>query len=345
MRLLLTRENIKKGVRNPGHATEFLYEEFIEPQFDTIINSYKSFSEMRKNSKYGLVVNWGHEKQNNWPVAVYPFLLRGLIRKFDPVLITTQRSYERHKAKLEYVISFESCSRKAPEITFDQNEHRNVAMFVGHTHDKQPWFPDYIDNHNIDYVISRYHDPFFNHFPEFDRRRFIHIPWSVPEQFVCPPDEVKFHNQDQLHLFGASSGGMYEERRRCMEHEFVSTHDNSGVDKVMTDEEYYRWCRNFDATIAASSFDEKHQFVFAKYFEITAAGSLLFAQDCSDLERLGFDEETAVIFGPGEFEAKARTYLADPQSYLPIRKNGVKLIRDRHTTSQRISTIESMIHN
>lgn len=340
----LSREKLIKGLNNPSLITKFLRGRYLEPSLNAVINTYKTVTERGKRSEYGLVINWGHHFQNNWPVAVYVFLVNELIKKYDPVLVTTQRAYERHKDDLEYIISFEGCSKKAPAITFDETAHRTVAMFAGHTHDKIPWFTDYVDNHNIDYVLSRYHDPFFVHFPDFDRERLVHVPWSVPDQFVCDLEDIRFHGHDKIHTFGASVGDMYAERRRCMKYPFVETHSNTGIDTEMSDAEYYRWCRSFDATVAAGSFEKKHQFVFAKYFEVAAAGSLLFAQYCSDLERLGFDSSNAVIFQEGEFEQKAREYLGDPRSYLKRRKRGVELIRQRHTTSDRIETIDRTLH-
>ena len=340
----LSRERIIKGINNPGLAVQFLRGTYLEPGIYTVINTHMTVKERGKKSEYGLVINWGHHFRNNWPVALYPFLVNALIEEYDPVLITTQRAYERHKDDLKYIISFEGCSKKAPAITFDEDAHRVIAMFVGHTHDKIPWFTDYVDNHNIDYVLSRYHDPFFLHFPDFDRGRFVHVPWSVPEQFIRDPEDVHFYGQEKIHLFGASTGDMYAQRRRCMEYPFVATHSNTGVDKKMSDADYYRWCRNFDAVVAAGSFEEQYQFVFAKYFEIAAAGSLLFAQYCGDLERLGFDSSNAVIFHKGEFEQKAREYLTDPRSYLERRKKAVERIHERHTTSKRIKMIDRILH-
>jgi hypothetical protein len=300
------------------------------------------------NPEVGLVVNWGCHELNHWPVAEYKFLVRAFIDEYNPVVIPTQKEYDRWKADLEYVLTIEPSSYMAPAVSFDTASEQTIALITGHPHSKGDEFVEYISNNDVDYVLSRYNQPMSHYFSEVLEGRLVHFPWAVPKEFVAPREEIVHHSHPDIKIFGkAASHPMYETRRELRTSKFVDNIQNisnsRNKSKPLTDEEYYRWIRNFDAAIAAGSFQPQYQYTFAKYFEIPAAGCLLFAQYCEDLAALGFDDNNCVIFESiADFEEKAESYIHNSESFLEHRQNGAELIRQRHTISNRIETIDQL---
>jgi hypothetical protein len=76
-----------------------------------------------------------------------------------------------------------------------------------------------------------------------------------------------------------------------------------------------QWLSDFDAVVAAGSDLPKYDLTTPKYFEIAAAGSLLFAQRTNDLKRLGFRHmKNCVVFDTGTFETEAKNTYAIPRA-------------------------------
>lgn len=337
---------ITQGIKNPEKVKEMLSRAYYEKyKYDAINNSIDNRG---RNRNVALALNWGCHQVNHWPVAEYNYLVTELIERHNPVILPTQSEYDRLKEHISDIITFEPDSYLAPKINYDNSKDHTIGLITGHPHDKDEQFGRYIADNNINHLLSRYYDPLLSYFPEIDESKITHFPWAVPDQYVIPEDEIRFHNHGHVTIFGKTSDHpMYETRGDCRNNRFVtdvrSIETSKNDSKPLSDKEYYHWIRNFDAVIAAGSFQPKYQYTFAKYFEIPAAGSLLFAQYCSDLERLGFDETNCVIFNSmDDFEHKAEQYLSTPEEYLKRRRNGAELIRDRHTISDRIETIEAI---
>lgn len=313
-----------------------------------IINTKTYIRNNNNPSTIALVVNWGFHYFDQWPVAEYPFLIKAIINRFDPLIIPCQRAYERNKHKLDTVIALEPDQWMAPRIEYDTSCDHEIGIITGHPHSKTEWFPEYIQSNEIDHIFSRYYHPFIHYFPELGSERLVHFPWSVPEEFVVDPEDIECYDQTDIHIFGTYGHEMYTTREDIREYSFVNTsmryETGHTVSKPLGYEDYYRWCRNFDAMIAAGSFEPKYQYTFAKYFEIPASGSLLFAQYCDDLDRLGFDDTNCMIFKSlDSFENMANNYLQEPSEYISIREKGAELIASRHTVSHRIEQLNSKL--
>jgi len=299
-------------------------------------------NQIMKDSDYGLVINYRYHKQNKWVCAQTHYLIEALISEFDPIIITSQLMYEIHKHKLQFIISLEP-GWGAPKIKYDRKQHHIIGIFVSDPHNKTDWLENYVNANNVSFVFSYYYHPFLHHFPSFDRDRLIHVPWAVPDEFVNIPPQITYNGQQKIQIFGASNGEAYDVRNWCRQFPFVDGHTNSGCEnKVMSDRDYFLWLQQYDAIIAAGSLSKKYQLVTPKYFEIAAAGSLLFAQYCDDLELLGFNRENCIIFDQGSFETLAMDYLNNPEIYLDIRIRGNNLIRDKHKISDRIGQIKTL---
>lgn len=300
------------------------------------------FKNLGKKSRIGLVINWSFHKKDKWVSAYSPYLIRALIKEFDPIIITDIFTYKLFKNRLDYILSMEP-GWAAPFIKFDSHAHKKVIVFVSDPHKKVDWLEEYVESSNINFILSYYDRPFWFHFPNFDRDKFIHFPWSVPDQFIISETDLENKREKGLHLFGGVKSDAYELRRWCKSFDFVNGHSNSGVEnKVYNNADFYMSNRNYDSIIAAGSLSPKYQLVTPKYFEIPAAGALLFAQNCEDLHELGFNESNCVIFNKEDFIEKAQDYLSKPESYKEKKINGTKLIREKHSLSHRIRFLKSL---
>lgn len=300
------------------------------------------FNQVIKKSDFGLIIDWKFHIQNKWVCAQTHYLVEALIEEFDPIIITSQLEYEVHKRKIRNIISLEP-KWGAPMLRYDPSQHHTIGVFVSDPHNKTDWFGNFLDKNNVSFVFSYYYRPFLQHFPTFDKERLKHVPWAIPDQFIKEPSSIIFNGQENIQIFGANKGGAYDIRNWCRTFSFVDNHVNSGCEnKVMDDKEYFQWIQQYDAIIAAGSLSENYQLVTPKYFEITAAGALLFAQYCEDLESLGFNDNNCIIFNRGNFEALAKEYRKNPEMYLDTRIRGCTLIKKQHKISDRIQQIKSI---
>lgn len=305
----------------------------------SVLNTAKSVGSMNKQSNVGLVIDWGFHKMDGWTVAQSPFLVEALITEFEPVILPSQRAYEKHEQMLDYVLSFEP-GWSAPKIDYNNRSDHAIGIITSDPHNKTDWFADYIRDNDIEYIFSPYYHPFLAHFPDISEDRIVHLPWAVPERFMIDPDDIVYRGQEKIHIFGATGSDIYEVRDWCREFPFVINHTNSGAqNKVMDHEEYYKWCQKFDATIAAGTTIGRLKYVFAKYFEIPAAGSLLFAQENPDLPLLGLSSDNCILFTKDNFPEKVDNYHDDPEQYLERRRRGCELMHERHTINDRVNKI------
>jgi len=333
-------ESLKKGAYNPDLIMSELYNLWNRNVLFPFFNILKAKTEKRNRSNIGFVVHWSFYRDNRWAVAQTPYIADAILNEFDPVVITTQQSYEYHKDHLDYLILFYP-GFSAPMINIDTNKHL-TAVITSDPHSDIESRNTYFVNNGIDYVLTHYYHPFKRHFPEEDYE-VVHFPWSVPEEMIVDSKDISI-NSRKLYILGDYRSEAYETRNWCAQFPFVTDeHKDIFANKSLEDSDYYTWLRNFDAIIAANSLSDQFRYVTAKFFEIPAAGSLLFAQYSEDLNKMGFTEDNCVIFNKGNFESKAQHYINHPEDFLDRRRKGVRLISERHTISDRISTISSIL--
>jgi len=293
------------------------------------------------NSEFGLVINWKFHCQNKWVSAYGRFLAEAIIHEFNPIIISSQLDYELNKCRLKHIISFEP-GWASPKIRYDITINCIKMVMYSDPHMQPIERRCYFDNNAFDYVLSMYDKPFFKHFKNFPKEKFVHFPWAVPDQFVSTHDIVVRTNE--VVIFGARASDAYDIRNWCREQEGITNYDFSGVEnKKLKDEDYYLWLQQFDAVVAAGSSLPDYDLVTPKYFEIVAAGALLIGQYCKDLGALGFDQTNALIFTKQDFVEKVNDFKKNPDKYLEIRKRGRDLIIERHKLSDRIKLIKGLI--
>jgi FkbM family methyltransferase len=297
----------------------------------------------------GLVLNRQFHEENRWCSATTYHLVEEIKRHFQCVYIEDQQDYEKCLGDLDVLLSMEP-GWAAPRLEFVRTPESQVRLaaipsyiLYSDPHANQ-WRQEYFLSNRLDYVLSYYRAPFLRHFRQIPPDRMIHFPWAIPDDWISQ-DPIRFSGQRGIACFGASQGPAYSVRNWCRGFPFVTSTANSGVEnKLMSDLEYVEWLRRHDAAIAAGSDAPQYRLTVPKYFEIAAAGALLFAQETDDLECLGFRHmENCVIFNRSNFEALARQYLSRPQDYLAIRQNGRELVRERHSLSQRIDALQQHI--
>ena len=105
-------------------------------------------------------------------------------------------------------------------------------------------------------------------------------------------------------------------------------------------DDYAKLLNYYFCCIATSSI---FNYAVAKYFEIPAAGSLLLANDISDLRRAGFvANKHYVPITKTNVLDKIKCCLKNPFEYENIRKEGMKFVRENHSVNNRVKTIEKM---
>lgn len=292
------------------------------------------------NKDFGFILDSNHHKNNKWVCSLTPFLVEGIIREFNPVIIDSQSKYDQHKNDIKTYFSMEP-GWGAPKIKYDIKKESTKGMLLSDPHSKTSWLEDYVCENEIDYVFSYYKQPFFKYFPNFDKKKFIHFPWAIPDKWIF---SGRVNNNGNLpSIFGGQKSDAYSFRNWCRKQKGVINYENSGVEnKRMTDNNYFLWLRDKDAIIAAGSFGSKYNLVTPKYFEIPSSGSLLIGQFCEDLDGLGFNQNNSLIFkSKGEFRTKIKTYIEHPDEYLEMRERGRDLILSRHKISDRLKLINN----
>jgi len=295
-----------------------------------------------KQSEYGLVLNWKFHVEKRWVSIFLPCLVREILRVFDPIIISSQLDYALHKKKLRYIISMEP-GWAAPKIHYDKQARHITCVFASDPHNKTGWFQEYVQKNEISFVLSQYYYPFFYHFPDFPRRKFVHFPWAVPDQFLSSHRIMA--RSPEIAIYGGSASDAYDVRNWCRQQPGITSYSNSGVEnKVMTDTDYFQWLAGFDAVVAAGSSNQKYDLVTPKYFEIASAGALLIGQYCKDLDLLGFNESNALLFTKETFLERVQAYRKAPENYIAAREHGRALIKQRHLITHRIELLKSLFN-
>lgn len=336
-------KKLSKGMRSPSLIQKKLRNKFrydIQYKFDSL-----AYSQDNPNSNVGLVLHIGFHKRNHWTVAQSPYFFAEIIDEFDPIIIHSQSTYDKYKKQLDYIFT-PTPGFAAPEIEFDSSYDTKIGLIISDPHSNTGWLEGYLDSNNIDRIFSRYWTGFFEYFPNISENRVSYLPWAVPDIFIPSKNNINMRETDGIMVFGATGNEYwYSTRETIMESPLTQKYSVSGYqNKKYTGADYYSWLSQYNAAVAAAS--PSNEYVLAKYFEIPAMGALLFAQSCTDLDKLGFSKENSIRFDNiSEFKELAESYLDSPESHLDKRKRGVELIRNNHTIHHRIDQLKAYVNN
>lgn len=106
-----------------------------------------------------------------------------------------------------------------------------------------------------------------------------------------------------------------------------------------------KYARLLNSYFCCATCSSVFNYTLAKYWEITAAGSLLIANTTSDLEKLGMVPNEHFV--PINFEnaiCTIKKVLADPERYEPIRRAGMEYVRENHSIRNRFETMKGVIN-
>ena len=160
-------------------------------------NIIKTIKSSSKQSEFGLIIDWNFHKKNKWVCALTPYLVKAIINEFNPVIISNQLDYNLKKRKLKYIISMEP-GWAAPKLRYDPQQKHVIGIFISDPHNKTSWLESYINTNNINYVFSYYKEPFFYHFENFPKEKFIHTPWAIPDQFILKNKIISRNNNKNV---------------------------------------------------------------------------------------------------------------------------------------------------
>jgi hypothetical protein len=296
----------------------------------------------KNDSNFGLVINWSFHVRNKWASAYSPYLVSETIKRFKPIIISSQTQYNFFRKRLRYILSFEP-GWAAPRIKYDPKIDCIKAVIYSDPHYQPEIRQKYFNDNGFDFVLSLYHKPFFNHFINFPESKFVHFPWAVPDQFIATGD-ISVRSNEVI-IFGGKNSDAYDVRNWCRQQTCVTNFDFSGVEnKKLSDEEYFNWLKRFDAIVAAGSSKPIYNLVTPKYFEIASSGALLIGQYCEDLKELGFNDTNSLFFTQTDFIDKIEGYQKQPEQFMQIRRNGLALVQQRHKVSNRINLINRLFY-
>lgn len=296
---------------------------------------------INRKSQNILVLYYDFQKNNKWQVAGQYYFYRDYINEFKPIIVSSIVGKILFFRKNKIYFSAEP-KYAAPPLGFPVDSMNMV--FISDPWSKPDWLPNYYLSKNINFIFTPYRKMFLNTpgLEMINSTKVISFPWSVPDEFISRGLSV--HN-NSINIFGAlKNSDFYNLRVALSNHPLVSKSFNFGgsENKAYSLNEYYSWLGGFSCCIAVVSDDDYYSFPVAKYFEIPAAGVLLFCYKNNELEELGFKhKENCIIFDSFEsFEVEARNYIDNYLDYSEIRLNGIKHISDKHSVSQRIKFIK-----
>jgi len=106
-------------------------------------------------------------------------------------------------------------------------------------------------------------------------------------------------------------------------------------------EAYAQLLNSYFCCIATSSC---YNIALAKYFEIPAAGSLLLANECEDLKKIGFRAyKHYVPITRDNVFSQVDLVLNNPGDFLEIRKEGTEFVRKNHSIFNRFNQLKKIV--
>jgi hypothetical protein len=289
-----------------------------------------------------VVVNKEFHYGKKWVVPSTGYLIDGLVNKLGCCIVSSQEEYDKIAGDLDWVIATQP-GWSAPWIKYKKGMKHKVAMLVSDPHDKVTWLPSYVTENEIDYLLCFMWEATLKFLPTIDKNKIIFFPWTIPDELCVDKIKNPVIN-DKLMIFGSMNHDAYKLRRWCCNFPFVKKYNKSLKnigDSTYT--EYFEWLGSFGATVCAGSWE--YPFVFPKFYEVAASGGLLFGQDVADMQLVGFNSSNCVLFKEDNFEQLAIDYLSGPERYDEIRKNGLKLIQEKHLVSHRLKEIEELMES
>jgi hypothetical protein len=165
--------------------------------------------------------------------------------------------------------------------------------------------------------------------------------WAIPPEIFKPLGRRRCYD---IACLGAHTTGVYPFRRQVRDYllkerrlkffKKLRVGGRSGHSAEL-------FARTLNRLRACFTCASMYGYTLAKYFEIPACGTVLFAEPTSDLEGLGFrDGENFVAVTPENFKDKMEYYLLGAREEMErLAEAGASLVHGRHTWQQRLSEL------
>ncbi|HHC73770.1 MAG TPA: glycosyltransferase family 1 protein [Thiothrix sp.] len=170
---------------------------------------------------------------------------------------------------------------------------------------------------------------------------FIHLAWAIDPHIFY---DLGKHRKYDIACMGAMTEGKYPFRRQVREWleiqkrlKLFKKKRVKGANK--SDHDGIAFNQALNQCRAAFTCASVMQYTLMKYFEIPAAGTLLFAEETADLKKLGFRDHIHYIkVTPDNFQQKMLHYLNPSKQHLAedIRQKGMKFVQEKHSWPVRI---------
>ncbi|WP_079504536.1 glycosyltransferase [Mesobacillus jeotgali] len=218
-----------------------------------------------------------------------------------------------------------------------------IPFAVG-LHDLHYRFPERkntILDENIKYIFTYYRDKFLSWYPEFANHMIWlphHVNTEIFKDYHLPKDI------DML-LMGSTRAEVYPLRvsmvNRLQHTPGFVHHTHPGYRKVGEKEQGVyvgeSYAKELNRAKICLTCDSIYKYPLMKYYEITAANSLLLAPVSDELMDLGFIPGVNFIsINETNFEEKASYYLDHENERRMISLNGMKLSHQKHSTMKRV---------
>lgn len=202
-----------------------------------------------------------------------------------------------------------------------------------------------------DLILSTYGYAWNKFYPEFcGTKKVVWIPHSAspdfllghnrhPENAIFLSGAMTFHYPLRLRMKSLAAAGAYS--ITCQDHPGY----HCGFDYQANERIGVGYASTINKYRAAFTDSLIYKYVVAKYFEIPATGALLFADDAvsGPLRELGFIENEHYLPVSSENLEERISYILDERNHGAIdqiRRNGQRLVWERHKTSDRARQID-----
>lgn len=187
-----------------------------------------------------------------------------------------------------------------------------------------------------DMILSQSYEYFAKIYPQFlSKFEFLPLFFSPHERYTKLP----FNNMPKIRclLSGSLNKDVYPLRSLI-----VNAH-RADVDykpPTYVGDDYAMLLHSYFCCVTSSSI---FNYVLAKYFEISATGSLLLANETEDSKRLGLiPYRHYVPITKTDMFTKITQCVKNPNDYNDIRKTGMEFVRENHSIINRIEQIKKI---
>ncbi|MFC7394380.1 glycosyltransferase [Scopulibacillus cellulosilyticus] len=208
----------------------------------------------------------------------------------------------------------------------------------------------FIEQENVRHIFSIYRDPFIKYFGEFQDRMIWfphHVPDSIFKDYSLPKTtDILMSGALWPHIYPFRNK-MYQVLKSHPQFKYIPHPGYQDVNEQNSDIFVgERYAKLINQSKIFLTCDSAEHFALLKYYEVLASGTLLLAPSNPELQELGFEDgKTIVEINEENFMEKIQFYLQHDHERELIVKQGLNMVKERHTTAKRVQEILGHIQN